>query len=198
MTIFTIPDGKGGTRMVGETVGTEFRKRVQRTRHFLRKPPGICIEMSVFEQLEAEMVELIRVRDDERMEYWEVPFERFNKHKFRIKRGVFENQYVLTLDWWTVTDREGTVIKEPRPETMEQASKDVEQSALCDQLLKEWKWEIGNTEHIRLRDLVTKLYRLRGRKTLAKKEIRDCETKIISLINYANKSKLPEESSRET
>lgn len=189
MTVFNIPDKDGEMRMVGQTTDGEFRKRVERSKHFLRTPPAICIEKTVFDQLAVEFIELIRVKDMERLEYWEVPYDIFNRHKMSIERGGFAPQYALTLDWWEVLDQHGTVIQTARKEVV---AKNVEleaaeQSKLCDELLLKFRPEFGNMAHISFMERIKALRQIRGHKKPNKKEVDRLEKIIISTIQASLK-----------
>ena len=62
------------------------------------------------------------------------------------------------------------------------------QTQKCDRLLRTFKWEIGNDRHIHIRDVATMLGRERRYKTVNKKRVDELEKRLISAIEYANKS----------
>jgi hypothetical protein len=111
-----INDVDGRVKYIGEKVGREFRKTVNSSRHFLRKPPAICIEKQVFEELDGQ-IDWIRVHDNDKKVFWEVPAEVFKEHSFTLQRGGFAPQMGLELKWWDVYERgrkrvqEGVYIK---------------------------------------------------------------------------------------
>lgn len=169
-------------RVVGQTVDGEFRKRVHRSKHFLHTPPAIAIEADVFDQLGAEFIDLIRVKDEERIEYWETPYDIFNRHKFRVERGGFGAQYALTLEWWDIHDSEGNLTRPRRQEVVEKKLDEAEQTKKCDELLAHFKPEFGNQAHIDLAKRAKQLNQLRGHKKPNKKEIDRIEKIIISTL----------------
>jgi len=116
MTIFTATDKDGKSRMVGETVGVEFRKKVHSSKHFLKVPPAIAIEKTVWDSLLGEGVRIIRIKDLDKNQYWGVPYETFDNKKMLIERGGFEKQYALPLEWWEVSTSLGTVIQTAKNE----------------------------------------------------------------------------------
>ena len=178
------PDGT--MRVVGQTVDDEFRKRVYRSKHFLRQPPAIAIEATVVDQLEDEFINLIRVRDDERMEYWETPLSVFIKHKFVVDRG-HGKQYALPLAWWDVHDKEGVLIS-PRQRELEDATKKTKDwKEIVEEALKGFKPEFGNTSHIRLGEIVQKFHAETRKKKPSKTEMERLAKSIVSTVEAAKK-----------
>jgi len=116
MTIFRIKNKEGKLKVVGETVGNEFRKMVHSSKHFLKVPPAIAIEKTVWDSLIGEGVQLIRVKDLDHDQYWNVSYSVFDRKKMLIERGGFEKQYALPLKWWELTTNIGTIIQKAEAE----------------------------------------------------------------------------------
>jgi len=116
MTVFTATDKKGKSRMVGETVGSEFRKKVHSSKHFLKIPPAIAIEKTVWDSLQGEGIKIIRIKDLDKNQYWNVLYETFSNKKMLIERGGFDKQYALPIEWWEVCTSLGTVIQTAKNE----------------------------------------------------------------------------------
>lgn len=176
-------------RVVGQSVDGEFRKKVHRSKHFLRTPPAIAIEAEVFDKLDAEeFISLIRVKDEELLEYWETPFDTFKKFKFPVERGGFGKQYALTLEWWDVKDSTGLLLQPRRMESQEKINTAEEQSARCDALIRKgFKPEMFNQAHIALGQRIGQLQRLRKYKKPPKSDIDRLEKGIISSLESYGK-----------
>lgn len=181
----------GELRVVGQTVDGEFRKRVHRSKHFLHTPPAIAIEAEVFDKMDAEeFISLIRVKDEELLEYLETPFDTFKKYKFTVERGGFGKQYALTLEWWDVKDSTGLLLKARRMQQEEKVNSAADQSARCDALIRQgFKPEMYNMEHKALADKIGKLYRFRKYKTPPKGDIDRLEKSIISFLERYGKER---------
>lgn len=176
------PDGT--LRVIGQTVDGEFRKRVYRSKHFLHTPPAICIEADVFDQLGTEFITLIRVREDERMEYWETPYEVFDKYKIVVDRG-FGRQYALPLGWWDVHDKDGNLIRARQMERKEaeKTSEDIVESVR--EAVKGFRPEFGNDNHIHFLKTVARFEAEARKKKPSKKELERMGKSIISSVqNY--------------
>jgi len=89
-------------KIIGYLRDHAFIKRVQASKHMLRKPPGWCISKEAFcEQIMSETKNII-VEDTESGLVYECPTEVFAEQAFEIQRGNFEPQLALGLKSWTV------------------------------------------------------------------------------------------------
>ena len=190
MAIYHAQAPDGTLRVIGQTVDREFRKRVYRSKHFLHTPPAICIEADVFEKLDLEFIDLIRVRDDERMEYWETPFETFKKYKFPVERGGFAKQYALILTRWDVHDKDGVLIRPRQSETttpqVTAEDKVKGMKEMVDESLKGFKPVVGNENHIRLMQTLKRFNSEVNKKRPNKSDVERLGKSIISTVQ-ANK-----------
>lgn len=93
---------KVGNRVIGYFEGNRFIKSVVGSRHKLKFPPAYCLSAEVFEQIKADISEII-VRDRESGLIYRSSVDNFTEHCFEIQRGSFERQLALTLNHWEVT-----------------------------------------------------------------------------------------------
>ena len=87
-------------KIIGYLRDHAFIKRVQGSKHMLRKPPGWCISKHAFIEEVMPHAERIIVEDLENGRFYECQTEVFAEHAFEIQRGNFEPQLVLTLNYW--------------------------------------------------------------------------------------------------
>jgi hypothetical protein len=91
---------KAQGKIIGYLQDHTFVKRVQGSKHMLRKPPAWCISKEAFCQEVMPQAEKIIVEDVESGRFYECRTEVFVEHAFEIQRGDFEPQLALTLNYW--------------------------------------------------------------------------------------------------
>jgi len=87
-------------RIIGYLTDNTFMKRVQGSKHMLRKPRGWCISKQAFIQEVMPYAEKILIEDIESGRAYECTTEVFAEHAFEIERGNFEPQLALSLRFW--------------------------------------------------------------------------------------------------
>jgi len=93
---------KAQGRIIGYLQDHTFIKRVQGSKHMLRKPPAWCISKEAFCDQILPKAETIIVEDAESGLIYECPTEVFAEQAFEIQRGGFEPQLALNLKSWKV------------------------------------------------------------------------------------------------
>jgi hypothetical protein len=94
---------KAQDKIIGCLQGHTFVKRVQGSKHQLRKPPAWCISKDAFVQEILPNVSRIVVEDTETGRYYESSTQTFETHSFEIQRGSYEPQLALGLNFWQVS-----------------------------------------------------------------------------------------------
>ena len=93
---------KAQGKIIGYLQDHSFVKRVQGSKHMLRKPPGWCISKEAFCEEILPNTNKIIVEDMESGVTYECLTEVFAEHAFEIQRGNFEPQLALVLKFWEV------------------------------------------------------------------------------------------------
>jgi len=93
---------KAQGKIIGYLQDHTFIKRVQGSKHMLRKPPAWCISKQAFCEEILPNTEEIIIKDMESELSYECPTQVFAEHAFEIQRGNFEPQLALTLNHWEV------------------------------------------------------------------------------------------------
>lgn len=88
----------GKKKCVGELEGSLFRKRVSKSKHFLRRPPAIAIDAAVWDDIKGK-IETIEVIDADTGEVYRAQAVLFESAKVIINRG-YGVQYALPLEYW--------------------------------------------------------------------------------------------------
>ncbi len=91
-------------RQVGAVIGDVFSKRVQGSRHFLRKPPAIALDVESLARAEAAGARSVEIHDEESGLTYRADFETIRAHGLRIDRG-FREQIALPFRWWNTGKR---------------------------------------------------------------------------------------------
>jgi hypothetical protein len=91
---------KAQGKIIGYLQDHTFTKRVQGSKHMLRKPPGWCISKQAFIEEVMPQAKRIIVEDMENGSIYECRTEVFAENAFEIQRGNFEPQLALTLNYW--------------------------------------------------------------------------------------------------
>jgi hypothetical protein len=81
-------------------VGTEFRKELNGSRHFLRVPRGIAFDLASLEAAKLAGASRVRVLDRETRVEYRASFEDLLAHGFPLDRG-HGRQIALRLEHWT-------------------------------------------------------------------------------------------------
>lgn len=85
-------------RVVGEIKGDEFIKNVRGSKHFLRVPPAICLDVASIEEAEFRGAKWVHIHDNETGKDYYDTVERI-KQDHVIGRG-FGDQYIHTMNLW--------------------------------------------------------------------------------------------------
>lgn len=93
---------KAQGKIIGYLQDHTFVKRVQGSKHMLRKPPGWCISKEAFCEEILPNTNKIIIEDTESGVTYECLTEVFAEHAFEIQRGNFEPQLALVLRFWEV------------------------------------------------------------------------------------------------
>lgn len=93
---------KAQGKIIGYLQHHTFIKRVQGSKHMLRKPPAWCISKQAFCEEVLPKTENIIIEDTESGLIYECLTNVFAEHAFEIQRGNFEPQLALTLNHWEV------------------------------------------------------------------------------------------------
>jgi hypothetical protein len=91
-------------RQVGAVRDGVFYKRVQGSRHFLRKPPAIALDMESLARAEIEGARSVEIQDQETDLNYRADFDTIWAHGFRFDRG-FGEQIGLVFRWWNTGKR---------------------------------------------------------------------------------------------
>ena len=92
-------DGK----IVGQSDGHVFKKKIKGSKHLLRKPPAIGIDAPAYEQEIAPTCERIEVFDMESNRLYVSTIENFQRNRGELDRGHGRQVYLI-LNRWQVTD----------------------------------------------------------------------------------------------
>lgn len=90
---------RGDGRMIGGIVGDVFRKHVDASKHFLRRPPAIAFDREVLTQARAEGAQIAEVIDREGGQTYRAPIARIFGKGFSVNRGSGA-QIALALNDW--------------------------------------------------------------------------------------------------
>ena len=91
---------KAQGKIIGHIQDHTFNKRVQGSKHMLRKPPAWCVSKEAFCEEILPSTNTIIIEDTENGVTYECLTEVFAEHAFEIQRGNFEPQLALTLNYW--------------------------------------------------------------------------------------------------
>jgi len=91
---------KAQGKIIGHVQDHTFIKRVQGSKHMLRKPPGWCISKQAFIEEVMPRAETIIIKDMESGLAYECKTDVFAENAFEIQRGNFEPQLALVLRYW--------------------------------------------------------------------------------------------------
>jgi len=93
---------KAQGKIIGYLQNHTFIKRVQGSKHMLRKPPSWCISKEAFCEEVLPNTDKIIVEDTESGFTYECLTKVFAEHAFEIQRGNFEPQLALGLKLWEI------------------------------------------------------------------------------------------------
>lgn len=100
---------KAGTKTFGIVYGDTLRKSLQGSKHFLRQPAGIAIDLEALDRAEAVGAVRIEIIDVESETVFTSTIEHFRHAGLEINRG-FGQQLVLPFSGW-VKRSKGTPIQ---------------------------------------------------------------------------------------
>jgi len=90
-----------GTQVVGKVLNGVFSKRVRGSRHFLRKPPAIALDIDTLEQALRLGATKVEVYDMESGIFYRAKIDLIYEKGFRFNRG-FGDQIALCLNRWEI------------------------------------------------------------------------------------------------
>ena len=90
-----------GTQVVGKVLNGVFTKRVRSSRHFLRKPPAIALDIDTVEQALRLGATKVEVYDMESGMFYRAKIDLIFEKGFRFNRG-FGDQIALCLSRWEI------------------------------------------------------------------------------------------------
>lgn len=90
-----------GTQIVGKVLNGVFSKRVHGSRHFLRKPPAIALDIDTVEQALRLGATKVEVYDMESGMLYRAKIDLIFEKGFRFNRG-FGDQIALCLSRWEI------------------------------------------------------------------------------------------------
>jgi len=93
---------KAQGKIIGYLQDHTFIKRVQGSKHMLRRPPAWCISKDAFCERILPATQYIIIEDVESGLNYQISTETFAEHCFEIQRGNFEPQLALTVGHWIV------------------------------------------------------------------------------------------------
>lgn len=88
---------------VGHVSGDNFHKRIQGSRHLLRKPPAIAFDISTLQDAEQAGAGFVIVTDTDTDKRYRASIKSIFVHGTRFNRG-WGDQIYLPLDWWKRPD----------------------------------------------------------------------------------------------
>jgi hypothetical protein len=92
-----------GRSIVGNVSGDTFFKRVDASRHFLRKPRAIALDVQSLVDAEQAGANKVAVTDKESGKTYYAVIKDIRQDSFVIDRG-YGKQYALTLNRWHCND----------------------------------------------------------------------------------------------
>jgi hypothetical protein len=98
-------------RQVGAVKDGVFHKRVYGSRHFLRKPPAIALDLESLARAEAAGAHSVEIDDHETGLIYRATFEVIRAHGLSIDRG-FGEQIALPFRWWNIGKRVDPNVKQ--------------------------------------------------------------------------------------
>jgi hypothetical protein len=92
-------------RTDGKVIGTiddgrTFRKNVDSSKHFLKTPSAICIDVDIWEQIEPK-TDFVEIYTTDTQTIYFLSTQEFNDAKFKIDRGHGAQYAVLSKVWRT-------------------------------------------------------------------------------------------------
>jgi hypothetical protein len=91
-----------GGRVVGEVTSAVFCKSIQGSKHILRTPPAIALDVDSIRQAVRAGAKTIRITDRENGKVYACDVAHFDLYSFELNRG-YGVQRALPIDHWTVT-----------------------------------------------------------------------------------------------
>lgn len=101
----------GKVVVIGCVENFVLKKYIQGSKHFLRQPRAIAISASGLDEAEKAGAKVIEVTDTETNRVYSASFEHFRHNAFVFRRGGFEKQYALILEYWCIDGVEPRQLK---------------------------------------------------------------------------------------
>lgn len=90
-------------KAVGQVIDGAFIKRVQASRHFLQRPPAICLDLVSLADAQRAGARLVRIEDTETAKTYTADIATIRKWGKTLDRGHGQ-QVALALGKWQVED----------------------------------------------------------------------------------------------
>lgn len=90
-----------GTQVVGKVLNGVFTKRVRGSRHFLRKPPAIALDIDTLEQALRLGATMVEIYDLESGMFYRAKIDLIFEKGFKFNRG-YGDQIALCLSRWEI------------------------------------------------------------------------------------------------
>ena len=90
-------------KAVGAVCDGVFVKRVQGSRHFLQKPPAICLDLQSLADAQKAGARLVKVIDTDTRKTYSADIATIRKHSQKLDRGHGQ-QLALALGRWACDD----------------------------------------------------------------------------------------------
>ena len=101
-------------QVIGQLRGQVFERRCYGSRHFLKRPPAICIDAGALADIEGAGGTQAEVTDLESGQVYRAPIVLFRERGFHVNRG-FGLQVGLCLGEWQTGDGEPQPPEPPQP-----------------------------------------------------------------------------------
>ena len=94
-------------KVIGQVIDGAFCKRMQGSRHFLQKPPSICLDVQSLADAQKAGARLVKVIDTETGKTYSADIATIRKHSQKLDRGHGQ-QLALALGRWSCEDPQVT------------------------------------------------------------------------------------------
>ena len=95
---------RGGTRPIGYVDGDTFRKTIAGSKHLLRRPRAIAMDVSTIDDAESAGATRVAVTDSETGSTYVADIDTIKTRGFTVARG-HNRQIALTLPFWNVNSQ---------------------------------------------------------------------------------------------
>lgn len=103
-----------GNRQIGEVQNGIFKKRIQFSKHALKRPPALALSLDSLFQAECNGADRVEIFDREQKRTYRATISHIREAGQLIERAGFEQQIALALSGWTVETRGGAIQLPPQ------------------------------------------------------------------------------------